>query len=478
MAEEKKGCWCDIFKTFKYAISPQKILVALIGLIVFNVLNLSFFGANFILAGAGRHLANALGLAFGSSGAQSGINLIGAARELGQIFWSFVPINPRTAAFFDVVRVGVFYLIVWLVFAAIVGVITRISAVQVARDENIGIKEALRFAMRKYLSYFAPPVLVIVAFLIVGILFNFVLSLLNLIPTVGPTLFALAFPIMIILGLVAVVVILFGLLGSPLMGPAIGVEGQDTFDALSRAYHYSIQRLGKYVLYMIVLLFFMCVSTWFIDAFIVKGIYSVTGRAAALAGFESGQKEGQAKQEEPVMQGRYNRMASAYIETWPFKANYYVIHEGEKLEGIHEREQKSRGGLVPYDEKQLQPGNDTIIGETILKDGAKELTVIRGGSKMYLVDKEAGKDYVIAKIELQSGENVGGFILGIWLKGLRYLVGAFAISFFFTGCTIIYYVLRKQIDGAELDEVYMESEDEEFNFDVEAKQVEKEKESE
>ena len=43
MAEEKKGCWCDIFKTFKYAISPQKILVALVGLIFFNVLCLAVF---------------------------------------------------------------------------------------------------------------------------------------------------------------------------------------------------------------------------------------------------------------------------------------------------------------------------------------------------------------------------------------------------------------------------------------------------
>lgn len=475
MAEEKKGSWRDIFKTFKYAISPQKILVALIGLIVFNVLNLAFFPPDpnrpadrFILANAGNHLAGAFSIAFGSNGPQSGMNFIGSAKELGQTFLSFIPLDPKNVTFLGIVRVAVFYLIVWLVFAMIVGVITRISAVQVARDENVGIKEALKFAWRKYLSYFAPPALVVIAFLVVGILLNFVLSLLNLIPVAGPTLFALAFPIMIILGLAAVVVMLFGTLGSPLMGPAVGVEGQDTFDALSRAYHYSIQRLGRYVLYMVVMLFFMLISTWFIDAFIIRGISAVTERAATLAGFDNEQKADQSKQDEPVMQGRYNRMASAYVETWPFRANYCVIHfkdKPEKLEGITD--------------DTLRPGYDTIIGEKTLEDGkTKEYTVIRGGSKMFVLDKEADKDYVISKIELQPGEDVGGFILGIWLKGLRYLVGAFAISFFFTGCTIIYFILRKQIDGAELDEVYIEGEDEEFDFDEEAKQVEKEKGSE
>jgi len=341
-------------------------------------------------------------------------------------------------------------------------------------NENIGIKEGLRFAGRKYLSYFAPPVLVVIAFLVVGILLNFILSLPNLIPTVGPTLFALAFPIMVVLGLAATVVILFGLLGSPLMGPAIGVEGQDTFDALSRAYHYSIQRLGRYVLYLVVLLFFMCISTWFIDAFIVRGICAVTGRAATLAGLGMDETAAvKSDQGEALMQGRYNKMSSAYMETWPFRADRLVIREGETLDNIH----KKTGPGEYYAADEYQPWRDDIIGEKTLTDGTKEYKVVRGGYKQLIVGNAdpTKKDVVVAKIELQRDEDVGGFILGIWLKGLRYLVGAFAISFFFTGCTIVYFILRKQIDGAELDEVYIESEDEEFEFGEEVEQTEKEK---
>jgi len=452
MAEEKKGSWRDIFRTFKYAISPQKILVALIGLIVFNLLNYIFFSGSFILVNAGRHLANAVSMVFGFGAYGStnfpGVNLIGAARELGEIFWSFIPIKWGQAALGDVVWVAIFYLFAWFVFAAVVGVVTRISAVQIARDENIGIREGIKFAWRKYLSYFAPPVLVVVAFLVVGVLLNYILSIPSAIPGVGPTLFALLlFPIMIIFGLAAVVVILFGTLGSPLMGPAIAVEGQDTFDALSRAYHYSIQRLGRYVFYLVVLLLFMCVATWFVNSFIINGIETVTAKAATMVDFGGDTT------------GRYERMAAAYRGTWPIRAEYEIYRDGEDVE-------------IPS-EDQMRPGDVPITDK-----GKKPFHVLRGGKIMLVAanDKKAD-DTVIKKIELKPGEDVGGFILGIWLKGLHYIVGAFAISFFFTGCTMIYFVLRKQIDGAEMDEVYMEGEDEEFEFGDESEESEKAKES-
>jgi hypothetical protein len=438
MAEEKKGSWCDIFKTFKYAISPQKLLVALIGLVVFNLLSIAFFQENPMFITAGEHLGKAFSLAAGQpvppyntmpeAGVNlpdSGINLLGAAKELAQVPLSFV-LGPKAGATLSesrwhYARLVLFYLCVWVVFAAIVGVITRISAVQVARDENIGLKEGFKFSLYKYPSYFVPPVLVVIAFLIVGVLLNFVIGLLNLIPVVGPTIFAILFPVCLLLGLAAVVVMVFGVLGSPLMGPAIGVEGQDTFDALSRAYHYSIQRLGRYVLYMVVLLFFMAVSVWFVKTFIIQGIDSVTKEAFVLSGLGTDlqdQKppvraalEGEANQDGEKV-SRYERMVQAYRYTWPLRANYIVE---------------------------------------------------RNGSLMLVGEKEEG-DVVEMAIELDGGEEVGGFILGIWLKGLYYLIGAFAISFFFTGSTIIYYILRKQIDGAELDEVYMEGEEEEFEF--------------
>ena len=129
-------------------------------------------------------------------------------------------------------------------------------------------------------------------------------------------------------------------------------------------------------------------------------------------------------------------------------------------------------------DKTLQVGNDTPVGETKLPDGTVTQTVVRGGSKMCITEQPGPEDYKIADINLSGSEEVGAFILGIWLKGLRYIVGAFAISFFFTGCTIIYFVLRKQIDGAETDEIYYMEGEEELDLEKEAIEAEKEKKSE
>ena len=42
------------------------------------------------------------------------------------------------------------------------------------------------------------------------------------------------------------------------------------------------------------------------------------------------------------------------------------------------------------------------------------------------------------------------------------LLGAFAISFYFSANTIIYYLMRREVDATELDDVYVEQSEDEF----------------
>ena len=42
------------------------------------------------------------------------------------------------------------------------------------------------------------------------------------------------------------------------------------------------------------------------------------------------------------------------------------------------------------------------------------------------------------------------------------MLGAFAISFYFTANTIIYYLMRHEVDATELDDVYLEQSEEDF----------------
>jgi hypothetical protein len=63
---------------------------------------------------------------------------------------------------------------------------------------------------------------------------------------------------------------------------------------------------------------------------------------------------------------------------------------------------------------------------------------------------------------LGSGANIGAFCLSVWVYLLISLLGAYAISFFLSANTIIYYLMRHEVDATELDDVYVEQTDEDF----------------
>jgi len=57
---------------------------------------------------------------------------------------------------------------------------------------------------------------------------------------------------------------------------------------------------------------------------------------------------------------------------------------------------------------------------------------------------------------LSGTENLGSFLIALWVYLLVALVIAFAISFFFCGYTMIYLLLRNRVDATELEEVFVE----------------------
>jgi len=57
---------------------------------------------------------------------------------------------------------------------------------------------------------------------------------------------------------------------------------------------------------------------------------------------------------------------------------------------------------------------------------------------------------------LSWSERIASFFIAFWVFVLVGLVIAFAISFFFSGSTLIYLLLRRCVDATEMDEVYVE----------------------
>jgi hypothetical protein len=70
--------------------------------------------------------------------------------------------------------------------------------------------------------------------------------------------------------------------------------------------------------------------------------------------------------------------------------------------------------------------------------------------------------YSIDYKSLAWSEQVAATGIAFWVYLLIGLLGAFAISFYFSANTIIYYLMRREVDATELDDVYAEDVDDDF----------------
>jgi hypothetical protein len=139
---------------------------------------------------------------------------------------------------------GLWAAAVWALFGA---AICRTAAVQLAADEQIGWGSALRFAFRKWPSYFAAPLLPVGGVLLAAIpvlVLGWIMR-----ADVGLVLGAFLWPLVLAAGFIMTLLLLGVLFGWPLMWGAISTEGTDSFDALSRSYAYTFQRPLHYLFY-------------------------------------------------------------------------------------------------------------------------------------------------------------------------------------------------------------------------------------
>jgi hypothetical protein len=70
--------------------------------------------------------------------------------------------------------------------------------------------------------------------------------------------------------------------------------------------------------------------------------------------------------------------------------------------------------------------------------------------------------YDVPTEKLKWSEDIAAWLIAFWVYLTIALLGAFAISFYFSSNTIIYYLLRKEVDATEMDDVYVEQADEDF----------------
>lgn len=70
--------------------------------------------------------------------------------------------------------------------------------------------------------------------------------------------------------------------------------------------------------------------------------------------------------------------------------------------------------------------------------------------------------YEIPYLSLSPGQSIAAFFVAMWVFLTISFLGAFLISYYFSSSTVIYYLMRREVDATELDDVYVEQSEDEF----------------
>lgn len=177
-------------------------------------------------------------------------------------FFQMFQAELTATGFLFLLLCGLWELLVWGLFG---GAITRIAALKFTRDEAPGIVAALKHAATKLPSYSLPALIALAGTAV----FALQLVLLGFIMRIDALAFlaALAWPFVILLGLMMAVLLLGALAGWPLMWATVSVEGTDAFDALSRSYAYTYHRPWRLLWYVLFAGFLAVVSMFVVKLF-------------------------------------------------------------------------------------------------------------------------------------------------------------------------------------------------------------------
>jgi hypothetical protein len=231
---------------------------------------------------------------------------------------------------------GLYFLLViaWTVvtWAILGGAITRMAAVEIARNDKIGMGEALRFVGVRWKDYifasFGPVLFLAACAALLIVLFGIP----NWVAGLAEFWVGLLFPVALLLGL-GMAVILIGLPGWPMIHATLGAEGSDSFDALSRCYSYVIQKPWSYIWYALVAIVYGAIVVFFVGLMGSLMVYFTKwGISLAALRFEKynrdpsymfiwaptsfGWRELLLQGEEPVLAHSWNYIGASLVALW------------------------------------------------------------------------------------------------------------------------------------------------------------------
>jgi hypothetical protein len=236
------GDWRDVFKGFRTALDPRKITLAVGGIsLSMALLFLVPFGVLFSIDLVRVALSQESKTVVWDIIA--GGDIVGLADAIEYLL-RFAVSDPYV---FSLIA-GIAFLAVWYVWAYFAGGISRIAAVEIARDERIELNEALQFAREKFRSIFWAPIAIVLAIVCIGLLNVLIGLVARVLPWgLGQFLMSSYIVFALFIGFLMAWLVVGLTFSWPLMVPTICTEGTDGFDAISRSISYLYARPWRYL---------------------------------------------------------------------------------------------------------------------------------------------------------------------------------------------------------------------------------------
>jgi hypothetical protein len=308
-----------------------------------------------------------------------------------------------------------FILILLTIWSYFGGAISRIAAYEIAKDgERIETRKALQFARKKFWSFFWAPLICVIGFCFFAFCNYagaFVAKLLDYL-VIGAPLAAVFLPLVLLSGFIMTLIGLGTLSGLPLFAPAVAAEGTDSFDAVSRGFSYVYSRPWHYLWY--------------------QGV-----------------------------SGAYGYVCSAFVILFAITMCHLGIkasEEGFRLCGLMERpkEEKAEFRNIANSSWAMILSKDHVDCRMYPWDPVSLVAAPHPYGRLQVIaNKIVGVDYADTEVP-RTPHRVAGFIVTLWLAVTLGLSLGYVVSFFFSQQTLIYYILRKKVDGIEMNEVFEE----------------------
>jgi hypothetical protein len=414
---ELKGDWRDLFNGFMLALDLRKMFLALCGVVA------SFIFIGLPIIYLGQKLDPNYGVLPTSFTLHELIKSIG--RGLHVIYVGTHTTQPIfiSTLLFTAVTIVIF-VVIWAFFG---GAIARIAAYEIAKDERIETVRALKFAKTKLSAFFWAPFICLIGFaifyicVVLGGGLGWILDHLR----IGGPIVAIFLPLALLAGFIMVLILLGTIFSITLFYPAVAAEGTDSFDAVSRGFSYLFSRAWHWIWYQLVNVGYGYVCIAFVILFAgAMCVLTLKAGATLYPQFRD-----------------INDLAWSTLLSHRHKDIMYKAYRWGPLDLIR--------SAHPYGRYM-----------SIMNELADPSYNWNGFTKV--VQKEVPGGVVTEQVELRGDRKVAAVITIAWLLIALGLAFSYIISYFFSQQTMIYFLLRKKVDGIEMKEIFEEPEEEEI----------------